>query len=819
MTSENKIASQPIVVGAGVGGVAAAIVFQEAGLDPIIIDQCNRVKLLEGAGINLQARAIEALNSFGLSTSTLIAAGCPISKQSYYLPDGRHVASLDKSGKGRQSPGQIGIQRGELVQLLLDLAESKGIKLMMSHRVLSVDDKSSPDKVTVKAKSIVTDEQLDLNGSMVLGADGINSTIRRYYIVGNENKDPRHRHANTHYRGVCESFPSFLDGHTMILAGGLGVKAVIYPIGHVQENGMQRINWVLAVDEESYNPDRSTYPEYIMKLLKENGFNLGFLDIYSLIKSTSFIKAYPMVDLNPLKTWTKARIALMGDAAHGMLPVGSGGAMAALFDAEALRDAFEAMGTLPLVDILRNYEQMRYKDASLHQKGCRLQPAETIVQEAMDSLPKTGDVPLKFESRIQEAMGKLHSPQSAIADAKPIVVGAGVGGVACAVVLKDAGFDPVIIDQCSMEKLLEGAGINLQYKAIQILNSIGLSVSSLSAAGCPIAKQSYYLPDGRHVASLDKSARDGIPGQIGIHRGALVHLLLGLAEAKGVTLKMQHRVTAVVQRSSSDKVSIRAKEYKTNKPLLLDGSMVLGADGVNSMIRKYYVSGNTNKDPRHYHGHTHYRGVCESFPSFKDGHTMILAGGLGVKAVVYPIGHVKDGMQKINWVIAVDTDENEGPESHGEYIGRLLKENDFNLGFLDIHSLIKQTSAIKGYPMVDLEPLETWTDYLIALVGDSAHGMLPVGSGGAMSALFDANALREALENAGKTPINEILRNYEKMRYEAASWHQQSCRKQPAETIVQEAMDTLPKTGDVPPEFEKRIQEIMTKLQSPPTTS
>jgi len=199
------------------------------------------------------------------------------------------------------------------------------------------------------------------------------------------------------------------------------------------------------------------------------------------------------------------------------------------------------------------------------------------------------------------------------------------------------------------------------------------------------------------------------------------------------------------------------------------------------------------------------------------GHTMILAGGLGVKAVIYPIGHPKDGMQRINWVIAVDTDENEGPESHGEYIGRLLKEHDFNLGFLDVHALIKQTPAIKGYPMIDLEPLETWTDYLIGLIGDAAHGMLPVGSGGAMSALFDASALRDAL--AGKDPMAETLRNFEKMRYEAASWHQGSCRKQPAETIVQEAMDTLPKTGDVPPEFEKRIQEIMTKLQAPPTTS
>jgi 2-polyprenyl-6-methoxyphenol hydroxylase-like FAD-dependent oxidoreductase len=47
---------------------------------------------------------------------------------------------------------------------------------------------------------------------------------------------------------------------------------------------------------------------------------------------------------------------------------------------------------------------------------------------------------------------------------------------------------------------------------------------------------------------------------------------------------------------------------------------------------------------------------------------------------------------------------------------------------------------IRAWPMVGLEHLETWTQDLIALVGDAAHAMLPVGSGGAMAALFDALA-------------------------------------------------------------------------------
>ena len=56
-----------------------------------------------------------------------------------------------------------------------------------------------------------------------------------------------------------------------------------------------------------------------------------------------------MVDLDPLDTWTYARIGLVGDDAHGMLPVGSGGAMSTVFDALALREAFEKVGLVLLV--------------------------------------------------------------------------------------------------------------------------------------------------------------------------------------------------------------------------------------------------------------------------------------------------------------------------------------------------------------------------------------------------------------------------------------------------------------------------------------
>ena len=66
-----------------------------------------------------------------------------------------------------------------------------------------------------------------------------------------------------------------------------------------------------------------------------------------------------MVDLDPLDTWTYARIGLVGDDSHGMLSVGTGGAMPTVSDALVLCEAFDKSGTGPTCDVLH-----RSKDAT-----------------------------------------------------------------------------------------------------------------------------------------------------------------------------------------------------------------------------------------------------------------------------------------------------------------------------------------------------------------------------------------------------------------------------------------------------------------------
>ena len=443
-----------VIVGAGICGAACALALADLDIKSIILDQRSRHKLMDGAGINLQWGAIEALNSLGVTTASLVQAGNVIQKQSYYCPDGRHICTLDKkSGKGGDdTPGQIAIHRGKLLQLLLDASDSNdSIQLLTQHRVLDVQ--CSPDKVIVKAEDKQSNS-VSFTGSIALGADGIHSNIRKENFIGHtkKKKDPRRYHGITHYRGVANNFPTFLDGKTMIVVGGLHAKVVIYPIGPAKE-GKQTINWIVCIKEEKSNCASSSNPDYILDILSCHEFRLDFLDLESLIQSTSSIQAWPMIDLDPLETWTQSRIALTGDAAHGMLPVGSGGAMSGLFDALALRDAFLRSGPVPAPDVLRLYQSMRYKAASNHQQHCRLQPAEKIVEEVLTRVPKLSKVPSEYAERIRKEMKKLQcSPPRVSEDVndaiqkRVLIVGAGASGLATCKEFQECGYTPIVFE-------------------------------------------------------------------------------------------------------------------------------------------------------------------------------------------------------------------------------------------------------------------------------------------------------------------------------------------------------------------------------------
>jgi 2-polyprenyl-6-methoxyphenol hydroxylase-like FAD-dependent oxidoreductase len=152
------------------------------------------------------------------------------------------------------------------------------------------------------------------------------------------------------WRGARD-WPCFLDGRSMIVAGGLEAKVVVYPIAAGATPDSRLTNWAVIgrIGEPGSSPPRRedwSRPGRFEELAPHIAeFRLGAVDAVALMRETPIFWEYPMCDRDPLPAWTRARVTLLGDAAHPMYPVGSNGASQAILDARALADALAAAET------------------------------------------------------------------------------------------------------------------------------------------------------------------------------------------------------------------------------------------------------------------------------------------------------------------------------------------------------------------------------------------------------------------------------------------------------------------------------------------
>jgi hypothetical protein len=111
----------------------------------------------------------------------------------------------------------------------------------------------------------------------------------------------------------------------------------------------------------------------------------------------------------------------------------------------------------------------------------------------------------------------------------------------------------------------------------------------------------------------------------------------------------------------------------------------------------------------------------------------------------------------INWIAEVTIDNAEGWKQTGWF--RQVATADFIHHFegwiwnwLDVPAMLRQADLAFENPMIDRDPVPTWRDGPVALLGDAAHAMYPTGSNGASQAIVDARVLGAAMLEHGVTP-------------------------------------------------------------------
>ncbi|MEH2511228.1 2-polyprenyl-6-methoxyphenol hydroxylase-like FAD-dependent oxidoreductase [Nitrobacteraceae bacterium AZCC 1564] len=363
------------IVGAGIGGLTAALSLHAAGCRDVVVIEATREIRDVGVGINLPPHAVRELTELGLG-DLLARTGILTKELAYYDPAGRLIWAEPRGVDAGYRWPQYSIHRGRLQQLLVEAVRARlgASSVITGQRVTGVDT-ASDGKATVKVTAIdqANDRTVLHEADVVIAADGIRSVVRNS-LYGKT--IPLASNGWVMYRGTAKSTP-FLTGHSMVIIGDETQRIVVYPIAE----GV--LNWLLVrpKDSESQQSELGNWnarmePSAIARFAE--GYRFDWLDVHQLVASASEAYEYPMADIDPLPQWVFGRCALLGDAAHAMYPFGSNGASQAILDARVL--AYQ-LATASDIDVaLSAYEADRRPITSEVQLANRRQAGDVMAR-------------------------------------------------------------------------------------------------------------------------------------------------------------------------------------------------------------------------------------------------------------------------------------------------------------------------------------------------------------------------------------------------------------------------------------------------------
>jgi 2-polyprenyl-6-methoxyphenol hydroxylase-like FAD-dependent oxidoreductase len=339
-------------------------------------------------------------------------------------------------------------------------------------------------------------------------------------------------------------------------------------------------------------------------------------------------------------------------------------------------------------------------------------------------------------------------------DKKVIIAGGGIGGLTLALTLHQIGVPFLVLETSHTMRPL-GVGINIQPNAVRELFELGLTSEVLGTIGVPAKEWALVGLNGREVYSEKRGLDAGYNWpQFAAHRGELLMLLYRtLIERAGAeSVMLDARVDKYLKRPSGEvDVSVRGSD---GSRFQISGRLLIGADGIHSAVRAQM---HPDQPPIHWGGAIMWRGTVRAKP-LRTESSFIGLGTHQHRMVIYPISKpAADGTVLTNWIAELTVDRNEGWLGNNWFKEVPIESfahhfESFRYDWLDVPTMLNKSECGYMNPMIDRDPVATWIDGPVALMGDAAHAMYPTGSNGASQAIVDARVIGAAILTRGLTP-------------------------------------------------------------------